>query len=47
MPRKAILSSSAPAPPSFLSQAVRQGDLIFCSGQIGVNPETGALVSMP
>ena len=43
--RTAILSSDAPSPPSFLSQAIRDGNLVFCSGQIGVDPSVGALVS--
>ncbi|KAL1610900.1 hypothetical protein SLS59_000537 [Nothophoma quercina] len=42
--RTAILSSKAPAPPSFLSQAIRDGNLVFCSGQIGTDPETKTLV---
>ncbi|KAJ8113607.1 hypothetical protein OPT61_g4292 [Boeremia exigua] len=43
--RTAILSTKAPAPPSFLSQAIRDGNLLFCSGQIGVDPSTSSLVS--
>ncbi|KAJ4399386.1 hypothetical protein N0V91_009478 [Didymella pomorum] len=43
--RTAILSSNAPSPPSFLSQAIRDGNLVFCSGQIGVDPSVGTLVS--
>ncbi|CAI6328484.1 unnamed protein product [Periconia digitata] len=42
--RTAILSASAPQPPPFLSQAIRQGDFIFCSGQIGVDPKTSSIV---
>lgn len=42
--RVAILAAGAPAPPPFLSQAIRQGDFVFCSGQLGVDPKTGALV---
>jgi len=26
------------------SQAVQSGDFLFCSGQVGLDPETGALV---
>ena len=40
-----IVSSNAPSPPSFLSQAVRDGNFVFCSGQIGVDPSVGTLVS--
>ncbi|KAJ4983746.1 endoribonuclease L-PSP [Stagonosporopsis vannaccii] len=43
--RTAVISSKAPAPPSFLSQAIRDGNLLFCSGQIGVDPSTSSLVS--
>ncbi|OAL49784.1 endoribonuclease L-PSP [Pyrenochaeta sp. DS3sAY3a] len=43
--RSIILSSKAPAPPTFLSQAIRDGDLVFCSGQIGTDPETKKIVS--
>ncbi|KAF1961227.1 L-PSP endoribonuclease family protein [Byssothecium circinans] len=42
--RAAILSPSAPQPPPFLSQAIQQGNLVFCSGQIATNPATGTLV---
>lgn len=43
--RTAILSSGAPPPPPFLSQAIRDGNLVFCSGQIGVDLATDELVS--
>lgn len=42
--RVAVLAADAPQPPPFLSQAIRQGDFIFCSGQIGVDPKTGTLI---
>ena len=35
----------APRPLGPYSQAVRTGDLVFCAGQIGVDPATGALVA--
>lgn len=44
IPKTAVKSANAPAPPPFLSQAIVMGDYVFCSGQIGSNPETGALV---
>ncbi|OKP10418.1 RutC family protein [Penicillium subrubescens] len=44
IPKTAVKSPNAPAPPPFLSQAIVMGDYVFCSGQIGSNPETGALV---
>jgi enamine deaminase RidA (YjgF/YER057c/UK114 family) len=44
IPKTAVKSPNAPAPPPVLSQAIVMGDYVFCSGQIGSNPETGALV---
>ena len=41
---QAILSASAPAPIGPYSQAIRYGDLVFCSGQIPLDPGTGSLV---
>lgn len=35
---------NAPAAVGPYSQAVKFGSLVFCSGQIGINPETGELV---
>ncbi|KAJ5155385.1 hypothetical protein N7492_008188 [Penicillium capsulatum] len=43
-PKTAIKSPNAPAPPPFLSQAIAMGDFLFCSGQVGCRPDTGALV---
>ena len=42
---KSVLNSSR-IPPAVgpYSQAVRAGDFIFCSGIIGLSPETGSLV---
>ncbi len=39
--------SSADAPPALgpYSQAVRCGDLVFCAGQIGLDPSSGELVT--
>jgi 2-iminobutanoate/2-iminopropanoate deaminase len=33
MPQRPVLSSEAPAPSGGYSQAIRAGDLLFCSGQ--------------
>ncbi|KAM0424216.1 hypothetical protein ACHAPT_010588 [Fusarium lateritium] len=41
---KAVISPNAPTPPPFLSQAISLGNLIFCSGQVAIEPKTGALV---
>lgn len=40
----AISTSAAPAAIGPYSQAVRSGDLLFCSGQVGFEPETGNVV---
>jgi 2-iminobutanoate/2-iminopropanoate deaminase len=44
--KKIIHTAAAPAAIGPYSQAVRVAvqDLVFCSGQIGLNPATGALV---
>ena len=38
-----VSSGEAPAAIGPYSQAVRSGGLIFCSGQIGLDPDTGSL----
>ncbi|KAH8894527.1 Endoribonuclease L-PSP [Thozetella sp. PMI_491] len=43
--RTAVVTSGAPEPPPFLSQAIVLGDLVFCSGQVGSDPKTGAVIS--
>lgn len=40
---KTINSSKAPSPVGPYSQAVLTGNTLFCSGQIAIDPETGAL----
>ncbi len=44
---EAIYTPAAPAPVGPYSQAVRTGHTIYCSGQIGLNPQTGAMVGLP
>ncbi len=44
MSRKIISTSNAPAAIGVYSQAVRVGDTVYCSGQIGLEPESGQLV---
>ena len=45
MPDRTILSTDhAPAAIGPYSQAVRTGDLLFCSGQVALDPSTGELV---
>lgn len=42
--RKTVLSSKAPQPIGPYSQAVIAGDMVYCSGRIPLDPETGLLV---
>ena len=42
--RQSISTDGAPAAIGPYSQAVRTGDLLFCSGQIPLEPTTGELV---
>jgi len=44
MAKKAIATPDAPGAIGPYSQGVRHGNLIFCSGQIGLDPATGQLV---
>jgi 2-iminobutanoate/2-iminopropanoate deaminase len=44
MERQAIATTSAPAAVGPYSQAIAAGDFLFCSGQIHLEPATGALV---
>jgi len=43
--KKIISTSEAPAAIGPYSQAVRSGDLLFCSGQIPLDPKSGQIVS--
>ena len=38
-----ILTPNAPQPIGPYSQAIREGDLLFCSGQIPLDPKTGVM----
>lgn len=44
-PRTVIESPDAPAPVASYSQAIASGDLLFCSGQIPIDPKTGEIVA--
>jgi 2-iminobutanoate/2-iminopropanoate deaminase len=44
MTRQAISTTSAPAAVGPYSQGIALGDLVFCSGQIGLEPASGVLV---
>ena len=41
MPNQAISTSSAPAALGPYSQAIKAGNMVYCSGQIPINPATG------
>ena len=43
MTRQAIQTNGAPAALGPYSQGIRSGDLVFCSGQLGIDPTTGQL----
>ena len=43
MNRQAITTSGAPAALGPYSQAIVSGDLVFCAGQLGLDPATGEL----
>jgi 2-iminobutanoate/2-iminopropanoate deaminase len=44
MERRPVETGDAPAAIGPYSQAIRHGDLLFCSGQIPLDPSTGELV---
>ena len=43
MSNQVISTSSAPAALGPYSQAIKSGNMVFCSGQIPINPATGAI----
>ena len=43
--KRQIKSDAAPGPVGPYSQAIEQDGWIFCSGQVGLDPETGKLVA--
>jgi 2-iminobutanoate/2-iminopropanoate deaminase len=43
MTHQAIQTNGAPSAIGPYSQAIRSGDLVFCSGQLGLDPATGEL----
>ena len=45
MTKRIVLTDTAPRPIGPYSQAVVAGDLVFCAGQIGLDPATGKLVA--
>jgi 2-iminobutanoate/2-iminopropanoate deaminase len=45
MTRQHVSTSNAPTAIGPYSQAIAAGDLVFCSGQVGLDPGTGELVT--
>lgn len=45
MTRRAISTTGAPGAIGPYSQAIAAGDLVFCSGQVGLDPQSGDLVA--
>jgi 2-iminobutanoate/2-iminopropanoate deaminase len=45
MPKNVVQTDRAPAAIGPYSQAVIAGDLVFCSGQIALDPSTGSMLS--
>lgn len=43
--KRSVLTQLAPAPIGPYSQAIRVGNLLFCSGQIGLDPATSQVAS--
>jgi 2-iminobutanoate/2-iminopropanoate deaminase len=43
--RRAVVSAAAPRAIGPYSQAVDAGDLVLCSGQVGLDPTTGRVVA--
>jgi 2-iminobutanoate/2-iminopropanoate deaminase len=44
MSREVIQTPHAPAPVGPYNQAIRAGAMVFCSGQVALDPATGAIV---
>jgi 2-iminobutanoate/2-iminopropanoate deaminase len=43
MSKSTILTTDAPAPIGPYSQAVKSGNILFCSGQVALDPKTGEM----
>jgi 2-iminobutanoate/2-iminopropanoate deaminase len=44
MTRRSVSTTAAPGAVGPYSQAITAGNLVFCSGQVGLDPQTGDLV---
>lgn len=45
MTRRAVSTTAAPSAVGPYSQAITTDDLVFCSGQVGLDPATGEMVA--
>lgn len=45
MTRQAVSTTGAPGAIGPYSQGILSGDLVFCSGQLGLDPETGEMAA--
>ena len=45
MTRRAVSTNAAPGAVGPYSQAITTDDLVFCSGQVGLDPATGEMVA--
>ena len=43
MSKSIILTADAPAPIGPYSQAIKSGNMLFCSGQVALDPQTGEM----
>jgi enamine deaminase RidA (YjgF/YER057c/UK114 family) len=42
--KSVVYTTNAPKPPPFLVQGIVAGQTVFCSGQVGADPNTGDVV---
>jgi len=42
--KEAVLTKNAPAPLPFYSQAIKCQGMVYCSGNIGMDPQTNKLI---
>ena len=45
MKKEVIFTKKGPKPAGCYSQGIKAGDLVYVSGQVGIDPETGELVA--
>ncbi|CAK7233198.1 hypothetical protein SBRCBS47491_008527 [Sporothrix bragantina] len=42
--KEAVFTPNSPPPLPFFSQAIKSNGMVYCSGQVGVDPKTGEMV---